>query len=248
VPAAIIAFSIPKTVVSHAGKPVRVRKGGYVVVGIFLATIAGTVVLDHTLHLPPFLGMMMGLGALNVFSYFLHRAEERELAHPVDNNALGLPRDEEWQSQKPFSIFSILEKVEWDTLLFFYGIMLCVGGLGAVGYLEKLSHFLYAGHGATIANIAIGVLSAIVDNIPLTFAVLTMHPSMDLGQWLLLTLTAGVGGSLLSIGSAAGVALMGAGKGIYTFTAHLKWTWAIALGFAAAIAIHLTLNAGYFTS
>jgi len=67
---------------------------------------------------------------------------------------------------------------------------------------------------------------------------------MSLGQWLLVTLTAGVGGSLLSIGSAAGVALMGQARGIYTFFSHLRWTWAIALGYAASIATHLLLNAG----
>jgi Na+/H+ antiporter NhaD/arsenite permease-like protein len=74
------------------------------------------------------------------------------------------------------------------------------------------------------------------------FAVLTMNPDMDATQWLLVTLTAGVGGSLLSIGSAAGVALMGQARGYYTFFAHLKWTWAIALGYAASIAVHLMIN------
>ena len=113
--------------------------------------------------------------------------------------------------------------------------MFCIGGVGALGYLDGLSKFLYAGLGSTSANIIIGILSAIVDNIPLTFAVLTMHPAMNLGQWLLLTLTAGIGGSLLSIGSAAGVALMGLGRETYTFTSHLKWSWAILLGFAAGV-------------
>jgi Na+/H+ antiporter NhaD/arsenite permease-like protein len=75
------------------------------------------------------------------------------------------------------------------------------------------------------------------------FAVLTMDPAMSLGQWLLVTLTAGVGGSLLAIGSAAGVALMGTARGTYTFGAHLKWTPVIGLGYAASIACHLWLNA-----
>jgi len=78
------------------------------------------------------------------------------------------------------------------------------------------------------------------------FAVLTMDPSMPLGQWLLVTLTAGVGGSLLSIGSAAGVALMGTARGTYTFGAHLKWTPVVALGYAASIYAHLVINAGLF--
>ena len=66
-----------------------------------------------------------------------------------------------------------------------------------------------------------------------------MQPDMPLGQWLLITLTAGVGGSLLSIGSAAGVALMGQARGIYTFWSHLRWTPAVAAGYAAAILAHL---------
>ena len=74
------------------------------------------------------------------------------------------------------------------------------------------------------------------------FAVLTMHPDMGLSDWLLVTLTAGVGGSLLSIGSAAGVALMGQARGIYTFNAHLKWSGAIFLGYVLSIIVHLWIN------
>jgi Na+/H+ antiporter NhaD/arsenite permease-like protein len=70
---------------------------------------------------------------------------------------------------------------------------------------------------------------------------------MSQGQWLLVTLTAGVGGSLLSIGSAAGVALMGQSKGMYTFFGHLRWTPQIALGFLAAAGVHALLNARTFS-
>jgi len=73
-----------------------------------------------------------------------------------------------------------------------------------------------------------------------------MDPSMSLGQWLLVTLTAGTGGSLLAIGSAAGVALMGTARGTYTFGQHLKWTPVIALGYAAGIICHLFINAKLF--
>ncbi|GAJ22155.1 unnamed protein product, partial [marine sediment metagenome] len=140
------------------------------------------------------------------------------------------------------------------TLLFFYGVILCVGGLATLGYLEYLSTIMYgswgeylsAAHTATPANIAVGVLSAIIDNIPVMYAVLTMNPSMSEGQWLLVTLTAGIGGSLLSIGSAAGVALMGQAKGHYTFMGHLKWSWTIAVGYVAAIGAHLWLNSHLF--
>ena len=139
-----------------------------------------------------------------------------------------------------------MARAEWDTLLFFYGVVLCVGGLGFMGYLALTSEIMYTEWGATPANIAVGVLSAIVDNIPVMFAVLTMNPDMSLGQWLLVTLTAGVGGSLLSIGSAAGVALMGQARGKYTFFGHLKWTPAIALGYAASIWVHMMINSSMF--
>ena len=147
---------------------------------------------------------------------------------------------------KPLDIFASLERVEWDTLMFFFGVILCVGGLGTLGYLERFSRFFYLGLGPTAANVLVGLLSAVVDNVPVMFAVLTMRPDMSEGQWLLVTLTAGVGGSLLSLGSAAGVALMGQARGVYTFMAHLKWTWAIALGYAASIGAHLLLNRHLF--
>ena len=147
-----------------------------------------------------------------------------------------------------YNIFKSLERAEWDTLMFFYGIILCVGGLGTLGYLGVVSQIAYIDLGPTIANILVGFLSAIIDNIPVMFAVLAMLPDMDHGQWLLVTLTAGVGGSMLSVGSAAGVAVMGQARGYYTFFAHLKWSWAIALGYAASIWVHFLVNASHFTS
>jgi Na+/H+ antiporter NhaD/arsenite permease-like protein len=105
---------------------------------------------------------------------------------------------------------------------------------------------MYNQWGASAANVSVGLLSAVVDNIPVMFAVLTMNPEMSTGQWLLVTLTAGVGGSLLSIGSAAGVALMGQARGKYTFFSHLRWTPAIALGYLASIYTHMWINSHYF--
>jgi Na+/H+ antiporter NhaD/arsenite permease-like protein len=151
--------------------------------------------------------------------------------------------EEKLRGKAHFDLMKKIARAEWDTLLFFYGVILCVGGLSQFGYLAILSKYAYSGLGATIANTFVGVLSAIVDNIPVMFAVLTMNPEMSLGQWLLATLTAGVGGSMLAIGSAAGVALMGTARGIYTFGAHLKWTPVILLGCAASITCHLLLNA-----
>jgi Na+/H+ antiporter NhaD/arsenite permease-like protein len=125
-------------------------------------------------------------------------------------------------------------------------VVLCVGGLGALGYLSLLSRTLYEGLGPTAANTMVGLVSAVVDNVPVMFAVLSMEPTMPRGEWLLVTLTTGVGGSLLSFGSAAGVALMGQARGSYTFLAHLRWSWAVALGYAASVGAHLLLNRGLF--
>ena len=248
VPAALISMTISREKPSATMEPVQVKYGGYVIVILFLLTIAGTVLMHHFLGIPPFLGMMTGLGVLKSYGYFLRRKELDEWTEiptlDAENaatlSALFKP------AVKPFDVFISMKRVEWDTLMFFYGIMLCVGGLGALGYLATLSDFLYGDLGATTANILIGVLSAVIDNIPVMFAVLSMNPDMSLGQWLLVTLTAGVGGSLLSIGSAAGVALMGQARGIYTFYAHLKWIWAIALGYAASIAVHIVMNSALF--
>ncbi len=121
-------------------------------------------------------------------------------------------------------------------------MIFCVGGLGTLGYLAYVSEFLYTDLGATPANIIVGVLSAVIDNIPVMFAILTMDPEMSEFQWMLVTMTAGVGGSLLSVGSAAGVALMGQSKGMYSFFSHMKWSWAIALGYAASIYTHFLIN------
>jgi Na+/H+ antiporter NhaD and related arsenite permeases len=146
----------------------------------------------------------------------------------------------------PFDIFQKVANLEWDTLLFFYGVMVGVGGLSFIGYLGIASHHLYGSIDPTLANILVGIASAFVDNGTIMMSVLTMAPDISQGQWLLVTLTAGVGGSMLAIGSAAGVGLMGQAKGIYTFTSHLKWTPVIALGYAGSIAAHFLINGRYF--
>ena len=247
VPAMVMVMTIPRAKPSATREPVKVKPGGSIIVLLFLLTITGTVVMHHILEMPPFLGMMTGLGVLKSYGYFIRRKELEEWTDtpPLDENVEPAERRLK-PAVKPFDIFISMRRVEWDTLMFFYGIMLCVGGLGALGYLAMLSNFLYQDVGATSANILVGILSAVIDNIPVMFAVLSMNPDMSLGQWLLVTLTAGVGGSLLSIGSAAGVALMGQARGVYTFRAHLKWTWVIALGYAASIGAHWVMNSHLF--
>jgi len=149
-------------------------------------------------------------------------------------------------SSNRYNIFEKVGRLEWDTLLFFYGAMVGIGGLGFIGYLDTVSHLLYGQHSPTTANILIGLSSAFVDNGTLMFAVLSMHPNLPQGQWLLITLTLGVGGSLLAIGSAPGIGLLGQSKGFYTFSGHMKWFPAILLGYFASIGVHFLINARFF--
>ena len=231
VPAVLMHFAVPREVPAAGRDDADVKYGGWLVCGLFALTILITISAKQFLHMPPVFGMLAGLALLNLQGHFV-RQQEKSAGHPEDNR---------------YNVFEIIARAEWDTLLFFYGVLLCVGGLATLGFMELASTELYGRLGFTTANITMGVLSAIVDNIPIMFAVLQMNPPMDHGQWLLITLTAGVGGSLLSVGSAAGVALMGASRGKYTFFSHLKWTWAIALGYAASVWLHLLINARHFT-
>ena len=224
VPAVILSFFIDNAKPEPKIEETRLKYGAFVVVGLFVFTVFMAVMFHNMFHLPPMLGMMTGLGFLQLYGHHLKNSDKSA----VDDNRIGR-----------FDIYNQLQRSEWDTLMFFYGVILCVGGLGALGYLSQVSGLLYGVLGATTANILVGVMSAIVDNIPVMFAVLSMNPELPHGQWLLVTLTAGVGGPMLSVGSAAGVALMGQARGIYTFMSHLKWAWAIALGYIASIAVHM---------
>jgi Na+/H+ antiporter NhaD/arsenite permease-like protein len=225
VPATIMSFAIDNETPKAKGESVYLKKGAISICLLFICTIMTAVAFEQFLHLPPFLGMMTGLSYLFFYSYYIKKSGRSSSTITTQ-----------------FNIFNKVAKAEWDTLLFFFGVIFCVGGLGTIGYLADVSNLLYGDFGATNANIVAGVLSAIVDNIPVMFAILTMNPQMDTFQWLLVTMTAGVGGSLLSVGSAAGVALMGQSKGMYSFFSHLKWSWAIALGYAASIYAHFLIN------
>ncbi len=237
VPAVIMHSFVPQDspVAMEDNQRLSIKRGGMMIVALFLLTIVTAVSVHNFLHLPPAIGMLMGLGYLKLYGYYLVRTH--------NNGALRIGQPlESHDEDNHFDVFSHVASAEWDTLFFFYGVIMAVGGLGFIGYLSLASELIYGDLGATNANILVGVLSAIVDNIPVMFAVLTMNPDMSEAQWLLVTLTAGVGGSMLSIGSAAGVALMGQARGNYTFFSHLKWTPVIALGYGASIYTHLLIN------
>ncbi|MDD4916094.1 MAG: sodium:proton antiporter NhaD [Methylococcales bacterium] len=248
-PATIMHFWIPREHPLPHGKTPKMKRGALTMIVLFLLTIITAVLFENMLRLPPAAGMLLGLTYLKFYGFYLqkwpssHNPSVNDYAYVYKFYQLDIP--DSHRNQK-FDVFKNVAQLEWDTLLFFYGVMISVGGLSFLGYLTVASNILYVDMDPTIANILVGIFSAFVDNGTIMFAVLTMHPDISQGQWLLVTLTAGVGGSLLAIGSAAGVGLMGQMKKSYTFSSHLKWTPVILLGYFGSIATHFLLNQRFF--
>ena len=193
-------------------KPV-IKKGGMMTVYLGVFTIASAVLGHQYFGMPPAWGMMFGLSLLKLYSYSVKRSGE-----------------------KSFDIYASMRLVENDTLLFFFGILAAVGALHFLGFLDYIVK-LYDVIGPTAGNVGVGFVSAIVDNVPVMSAILKADPTMGSDQWLLVTLTAGIGGSLISFGSAAGVGVMGRMRGIYTFGAHMKLAWTVLVGYIISIII-----------
>ena len=192
----------------------EIKEGGMTVVYLGAFTIFIAVMGHQFFHFPAMWGMMFGLSLLKLYSYTLNR-KNHELA---------------------FDVFVNMKKVENDTLLFFFGILSAVGALHYLGYLNYIHH-LYDIVGPTAANIGVGFISAIVDNVPVMSAILKSSPQMGIDQWMLVTMTAGIGGSLISFGSAAGVGVMGRLRGIYTFGSHLKLAWTVLAGYILSLVL-----------
>ncbi|MCH8208954.1 MAG: sodium:proton antiporter NhaD [Nitrospinae bacterium] len=238
IPAFIMSFFVPNEHPDPPTEKVELKPGAKVIIVMGIMTIATAVSFHQFLHLPPFLGMMLGLSVLMLWGYYLKTWGEKSHLKKI-----GVVKDRR-NSDRQFDIFKKIEGVEFDTLLFFFGVLTAVGALQYLGYLALVSEGLYEKIGPTWSNVAVGVFSAIVDNIPVMYGILKMDPVMGLDQWLLITLTTGTGGSLLSVGSAAGVAVMGVDRKNYTFMSHLKWAPVIALGYAAGIGAWWLVTAG----
>jgi len=237
IPAVIMFFFVPNETPQGSKESVPFKPGAKVIMFLGGLTIAMAVSFHQFLHLPPFMGMMFGLSFLMFKGYHLKKCEEVSFTEDLKFSEFS-------PMVKRFDFFRKISNVEFDTLLFFFGILSAVGALQYIGFLTLVSDSLYGTIGALNSNIVIGILSAIIDNIPIMFAVLKMDPAMGLDQWLLVTLTTGVGGSLLSVGSAAGVAVMGVDRVNYTFLNHLKWMPAVAVGYAASILCCWIVTAG----
>ncbi len=190
-----------------------IKKGGIGIVILGITTIILSVTVHQVFHLPAFWGMMLGLALFGFYSSYLKKKYKERI----------------W-------LYRRMAEVENDTLLFFFGLLAAVSGLSYIGYIAIAAN-IYNTVDPFWVNVMIGVVSAIIDNVPLMFAVLKANPVMDTTQWMLVTLTAGIGGSLISFGSAAGVGVMGKLRGIYTVGTHMKYAWTVALGYMISIGI-----------
>ncbi len=175
-------------------------------------------------HLPPFMGILFGLGVLWLTTEVLHRKKNTEERHLL-------------------SVANTIRKIDTPSVLFFLGILLAVGALQTAGHLTLLAGWLEKTVGDIyVINTLIGLLSALVDNVPLVAGAMGMY-SLDVYQqdhafWTFLAYCAGTGGSALIIGSAAGVAIMGILK--IDFLWYLKRiTWLAIAGYFAGIAVYL---------
>ncbi|MGB3750871.1 MAG: sodium:proton antiporter NhaD [Arcobacteraceae bacterium] len=209
-----VPSDIPEFDASIEKKP-ELMVGANIIIGLGVFTIFCAVMTHQVLHLPAMWGMMFGLALLKLYGYRLKRVHKSD-----------------------FDVFHSMAKIENNTLMFFFGILAAVGALYFIGWLA-LAAVVYDPSvlGPTWSNIGVGFLSAIVDNVPVMSAVLKASPTMGLDQWMLVTLTAGIGGSLISFGSAAGVGVMGKLPGIYTFASHMKFSWTILIGYIVSIAV-----------
>jgi len=219
VTAVLLSLFVPKgqPPFNATDKKVEILEGGKTIIALFAFTILMAILSHQVLHLPAMWGMMFGLAVLKIYTYKMNLEHKKDGKSEIDP-------------------FAWIAKIENDTLLFFFGILAAVGGLHFLGYLEYFTK-LYESVGATPVNVAVGFVSAVIDNVPVMSAVLKANPNMGIDEWMLVTLTAGIGGSLISFGSAAGVGVMGKMRGIYTFSSHMKYAWTVLAGYIVSLAI-----------
>ncbi len=192
-------------------------------------------IFKTTTHLPPYMGMLLSLGILWAISELIHKNKPAEIKDKL-------------------RVTAVLRKIDTPTVLFFLGILSAVAALQSAGQLNLLAKFLDENLGNIyLIDMAIGVLSSIVDNVPLVAGAMGMYPIADPGTtgymanfvqdgafWEFLAYTAGTGGSMLIIGSAAGVAAMGLEK--IDFIWYMKKiTWLAAIGYVSGAAVYYVM-------
>ena len=205
---------------------------------IFYLGVAGLLfvpIFKTTTHLPPYLGMMLSLGILWLVTEVIHRSKNHEI-------------------KSQLSVIGVLKKIDTPTIFFFLGILLAVASLQSAGQLDILAKYLdttfngQTAEGVYVINFIIGLLSSIVDNVPLVAGAMGMYPIAENGLyaadgtfWEFLAYCAGTGGSVLIIGSAAGVAVMGILK--IDFIWYLKKISVLAIfGYIAGAATYILMQ------
>lgn len=190
------------------------------IAAIFFATIVATMLLNLFFGVPPVLSFLSGLSLM----FLVGRAADSD--------------------NEQTRILEYIRQIEYDTLLFFLGILLLVGMLKEIDVLTTVAGF-YALVDPGYSNYVAGAISALLDNVPLTSALLKADPSLSTPDWLGLTYAVGVGGSLLAIGSAAGIIVMSKMPGL-TFTAYLRYSPALLVAYSVGYGLTLLLANWFF--
>lgn len=240
VPLIILSFTMKGEVVRPKGnvseKIVSSSRERLAVLVLGGAGLLSVPVFKSLTHLPPYLGMLLSLGVIWLISDVVYRN-----------------RSEEFRSK--LKVSAILQRVDVPTILFFLGILSAVAALQSAGQLNLMAHYLDEKlHNVYLINLTIGMLSSIVDNVPLVAGAIGMYPVADPAAtgylanfvqdgafWEFLAYTAGTGGSILIIGSAAGIAAMGMEK--IEFLWYLKrMSWLALIGYLAGALVYVLLR------
>lgn len=217
----------PVAEVEQGGHTAVPRREQLLILSMGLIALLGVPVFKTLTHLPPYMGILLGLGLMWIITELLHRNKiESDTGH--------------------LKVTSVLRRIDVPSVLFFFGILTAVAGLQVAGHLTDTARFLDQHLGNIYAvNTVIGVLSAIVDNVPLVAAAMGMYSldqyAVDSDFWSLLALCAGTGGSILIIGSASGVAAMGI-LGIDFVWYLRRVAFPAALGYFGGIVVFWAMN------
>jgi len=215
--AALLSVGLNSEVVIEKNALHELRGVDKLIGALFLLTILATILLSLFFAIPPVLTFLTGLASMFLLARFFNE--------DIDNDP----------------ILEYIRVIEFETLLFFLGVLLLVGMLQFIGTLQSLTS-LYDIMPSLLANFLMGMLSALIDNVPLTAALLKADLQMSVAEWMGLTYAVGVGGSLLIIGSAAGIVAMSKMPGL-TFITYLRsfglLLMAFAFGFIAVYGLGL---------
>jgi Na+/H+ antiporter NhaD/arsenite permease-like protein len=231
VPLAVAAFWVRK---NDLGDAVEVdpmsaeeERNGRIMLTAGVISLLGVPVFKTLTHLPPYMGILLALGLVWILSEYLHADKDEEAKHP-------------------YTVGHALTKIDTSSVLFFLGILLAIGALESFGFLGQLAAYLESSLGNQYVIVtAIGLASSVVDNVPLVAATMGMYSlldfPMDHAMWEYLAFCAGTGGSILIIGSAAGVAVMGMEKIDFLWYAKRIGILAL-LGYFAGAACYLLIH------